>query len=198
MNFRTEQERHLVSFMQEAYGELLSLFLLSGLGEEGFDGLRYFTVCEHGPGEEINRRRIAVTSDGDTFLPHGRDPLILAALLKLLQGQGSTHMVRCRTSDLTSLLGWEDIASGGQAVTRAMERYYAVSLAVLAHSAEPYFGESPVLALRQRILVEHETAGGESGEVSYVSAAFNPDFVDRLRRKSLLGIDWGRAVAVEV
>lgn len=198
MNFRTEQERHLVSFMQEAYGELLSLFLLSGLGEEGFDGLSYFTVCERGPGEEINRRRLAVTSDGDTFLPHGRDPLVLAALLKLQQSPVSTHVVKCRTSDLTTLLGWEDMASGGQAVTRAMERYYGVSLAVLAPSEEPYFGESPVLALSQRILVEHGTAGDEGGEVSYVSAAFNPDFVDRLRRKSLLGIDWSRVVAVEV
>lgn len=198
MNFRTEQERQLVSFMQETYGELLSLFLLSGLGEDGFDGLSYFTVCELGPGEMIDRRRLAVTSDGDTFLPHGRDPLVLAALLKLLQGSGSTHVVRCRPSDLTGLLGWEDIASGGQAVTRAMERYYAVSLAVLADSGELYFGESPVLALRQRILVEHGTAGGESGEEFYVSAAFNPDFVDRLRRKALLGIDWSRVVAVEV
>jgi hypothetical protein len=197
MNFRTEQERRLVSFMQEAYGELLSLFLLSGLGEEGFDGLSYFTVCELGAGGEINRRRVAVTSDGDTFLPHGRDPLILAALLKLLPGH-ETHRVKCRPSDLTALLGWEGIAGAGQAAAGAIERYYAASLAVLVPSEELYFGESPAFAHSQRILIEYETVDSEGDGMTHVNAAFNPTFVDRLRSKSLLGIDWGRVVAIEV
>ena len=87
------------------------------------------------------------------------------------------------------------MAGAGQVIGGAIERYYAASLGVLAPSAEPYFGESPVFALGQRILVEHGAVGGEN---SYVGAAFNPDFVDRLRRKSLLGIDWGLVVAVEV
>jgi hypothetical protein len=69
---------------------------------------------------------------------------------------------------------------------------------VPAHSAEPYFGESPAFAISQRILIEYETADGEGDGRTYVSAAFNPDFVDRLSRKSLLGIDWSRVVALEV
>ena len=74
MTFRTERERQLVAFMQEAYGEMLSLFLLSGLGEEGWLGLRYFIVAEVDWDDRIIRHRIAMTSDGDEFLPQDRDP----------------------------------------------------------------------------------------------------------------------------
>src|SRR4051812_27062486 len=101
MIFRTEQERQLVAYMQEAYGELLALFLLSGLGEEeGWSGLRYFTVAEVDGDEKTVRHRLAMTSDGDTFLPHGSDPLVLAALLKLLRERGKTHRMKCRLVDV--------------------------------------------------------------------------------------------------
>ena len=201
MNFHTERERHLVAFLQDTYGEMLSLFLLTGLDEQGWSGLRYFTVCEVDQDEKVIRHRLAMISDDDTSLPHGRDPLVLAALLKLLLERSKTYRMKCSLVDLMAILGWEDLASARQAVAGAMERYYTASLALLAPSEdEPYFGESPTFALKRRILIDQETRGAESerGTKAYFNIAFNPDCTTWLMQRILLDIDWKRVVAIEV
>ena len=99
-----------------------------------------------------------------------------------------------------AVLGWDDPASAGEAIAGAIERYYTTSLRVLAHSQEPYYGESPNFALSMRILIEHEIGGTESegGVQTSFGLIFNPDFVGWLRWGILLGIDWKRVVALEV
>jgi hypothetical protein len=201
MNFRSEKEKQLIAFLQATFGELLSLFLLSGLGEEGWVGRRYFTISELDYHEKIIRHRLVLTSYEDTFLPHGLDPLVLAALLKLLFDRGKTYRMNCRLVELRAVLGWDDLAGTGKSVAGALERYYAASLAVMPPlEEEPHFGESPTFVLRRRILLEYETPGTgiEGGLNTDFGVAFNPDFTLWLRRKILLGIDWERVMAVEV
>ena len=201
MNFRTEQERRLIAYTQERYGEMLSLFLLSGLGEEGRAGARHFTICEMNWDENIIRRRLVLSSDSEESpLPHGRDPLVFVAILKLLRERGKADKVRFRLADLTALLGWDDTAESAQAVSGAIGRYYSATLTALPQRGERYTEESSPLGRGSRILIERETqvAEGEGAGRSYFGLAFHLEFSLWLRHKILLGIDWKRVVVIEV
>jgi hypothetical protein len=200
MNLCTEQERRLVAYMQERYGEMLSLFLLSGLGEEGQAGARHFTVSELDWDENIIRRHLVLSSNSaESLLPHGRDPLVLAATLKLLRERGQANRVRFRLAELTAALGWGDTAESAEAVSGAIGRYYGATLAALPRG-EHHTRESRPPGRGSRILVERETEviEGEGVGESYFGVAFHPDFSLWLGHKLLLGIDWKRVIAVEI
>jgi hypothetical protein len=201
MSFRTEQEMRLVSYTQERYGEMLSLFLLAGLGEEGRAGTRHFTVCEVDWDGNIIRRRLALFPDSEeSMLPHGRDPLVFAAILKLLRERGKVNRVRFKLADLTAALGWSDMADSAEAVTGAIGRYYGATLAALPPRGEHYTGESPPSGRGSRILIERETqvTEGEGAGRSYFEVGFHLEFSLWLRHRILLGLDWKRVIAVEI
>jgi hypothetical protein len=201
MNLRTEQERRLVALMQERYGEMLSLFLLSGLGEDGKAGARYFTVCEVDWDGNIIRRRLVLSPDSeDSMLPHGRDPLVFAAILKLLRERGQANKVSFRLADLTAALGWDAAADSAEAVAGAIGRYYGATLAALPQRGELDIVESPPPGRGSRILIERETrvTEGESVKKSYFGVAFHLEFSLWLRHRLLLGIDWKRVAAISM
>jgi hypothetical protein len=200
MNLRTEQERRLVAYTQERYGEMLSLFLLSGLDEEGRAGARYFAVSEMDWDENIIRHRLVLSPDSEeSLLPHGRDPLVLAAILKLLRERGKANRVRFRLAELTAALGWGDTAESAEAVSGAIGRYYSATLAALPRG-EHYAGESPPIGRGSRILIERETqvTEREGAGKSYFGVAFNLEFSLWLRHRILLGIDWKRVAAISM
>jgi hypothetical protein len=201
MNLRTEQERRLVAYTQERYGEMLCLFLLAGLGEEGQAGARYFIVYEMDWDENVIRRCLMLSADSEeSLLPHGRDPLVFAALLKLMRERGKANKVRFRLADLMTMLGWSDTADSAEAVAKAIGRYYGATLVALPSGGEPYPGESAPSGRGGRILIERETqvTEGEGAGKSYFGVAFHPDFALWLRHRILLGIDWKRVVAISM
>jgi hypothetical protein len=200
MNLRTEQERRLAAYTQEKYGEMLSLFLLAGLGEEGRAGARHFTVYEMDWDENIIRRHLVLSADSEeSLLPHGRDPLVFAALLKLLRERGKANRVRFKLADLTAELGWGDTAESAEAVSGAIGHYYGATLAALPRG-EHHTGESPPPGRGSRILIERETqvTEGEGAGRGYFGVAFHLEFSLLLRHRILLGIDWKRVAAISM
>jgi hypothetical protein len=201
MSFRTEQERRLVASTQDAYGDMLSLFLLAGLGEEGRAGARHFTVCEMDWDGNIIRRRLILSPDSEeSLLPHGRDPLVLAVILKLLRERRQANRVGFRLAELMATLGWSDLSASGKVVADAIGRYYATTLASLRPSGESYPGESGASGRGGRILIEHETqvTEGESLGRTHFAVALHPDLALWLGHRILLGIDWKRVVAISL
>jgi hypothetical protein len=201
MNLRTEQERRLVVYIREKYGEMLSLFLLAGLGEEGRAGARHFAVCELDWDGNIIRRHLVLSADSEeSLLPHGRDPLVFAAILRLLRERGKANSVRFRLADLTAELGWSDTADSAEAVAGAIGRYYSATLAALPPRGEHYTGESPPSGRGSRILIERETqvTEGEGAGRIYFEVGFHLEFSLWLRHRLLLGLDWKRVAAISM
>lgn len=198
MNFRTEREKQLVAFMQETFGELLSLLLLTGLGEEAWPGSRRFTVSELDADGYMISHRLELTSD--EALPHGRDPLVLAALLKMLIERRQPSRLAYEQAEIVRALGWRDVAGAGGAVVGAVERYYAASLAEVEKIQTRPDSTGPVAFVSAtRFLMGYRTSGAELAEgTGTVVAVFNPDFVMELSRRVLHGMDWKRVVAIEV
>lgn len=198
MIFRTEKEKQLVAFMQETFGELLSLLLLTGLGEEAWPGSRRFTVSEVDADGYMIRHRLELTSD--EALPHGRDPLVLAVLLKMLIERRQPSRLACEQAEIVRALGWRDVAGAGRAIVGAVERYYAASLAeVEKMQTQPESAGAVAFVRAKRFLMGYRISGMELADgTGTVVAVFNPDFVMELARRVLHGMDWKRVVAIEV
>lgn len=198
MKFRTEKEEQLVVFMQETCGELLSLLLLTGLGENAWPDRRRFTVSEIDADGYMIRHRLELTSD--ETLPHDRDPLVLAALLKMLIERRLPYTLKCEHAELVHALGWRDIVGADGDIIKAVERYYTASLAeVESLWTRPGSVGTVAFVRATRFLIGYQTHGVELADgTGTVVAIFNPDFVVGLARRVLLGIDWKRVVAIEV
>jgi hypothetical protein len=88
MSELSSAEQNLVSFAREEFGESLAQFLLNGLGAVPEAQRWHFTITfTNNEGTAQERRLEAITyepTDGQSFLPRGRDPLVLLALLRLL------------------------------------------------------------------------------------------------------------------
>jgi hypothetical protein len=198
MHFRSQNEKHLVAFLQETFGELLSIFLLSGLGEEGWAGERFFTVSLSAGQGAVEKYRLEMISDGDTSLPNNLNPLVLAAMLKMLLEHGETCRLACRQVELMKTLGWDDSSATGKAVLEAVERYYALSIAGMPY-AENQLDSTGVTRIT-RLLVEYETREVKTADEmeTNVCVSFNPEIIEAIKKRRLLGIDWNQVVAIEV
>jgi hypothetical protein len=80
--------RGLAAFVREEFGEHLSTLLLAGYGE-GKGTRKRSMIVMLAAAEGGRRVRFLETTSDSGDLPHGRDPLVLAALLSLLAGRGT-------------------------------------------------------------------------------------------------------------
>lgn len=200
MTERTGAARRLLSFATAEFGEYLSGLLLSGYGVDQIVlRRRYVVSLQDDGGQEIT---VEVATDDSKGLPAGWEPLVLLALLKLLPGGRSlTVTVSYSLRELLKKLGLT--AGDGRAVERAIEGYYDLSF-IKYDAIEPSLREFPPARMRVlRPIIEwereEETVGGnrliihKGGQVK-----FNPDFVEQLKGRSLLGIEWQRVQGLRV
>lgn len=187
--------RRLVAFVGEEFGGHLSTLLLAGLGKPAGASKHSLIVmlAEAGGGRRV--RFLEVTADGGE-LPHGDDPLMLAALLKLLAGRGAASRLTFTLTELLALLGWGESVEAVRAVEGALARYYRTSYVEVGERNHPLLPKQLGVVAEQRLLDGYflddgsRHRGGRPGPPRTV-VDFNPQFLDGLNRRTLFGIDWG-------
>lgn len=186
----------LFAYLAEKLGEHLRTLLLAGHGETAPGGRRSLTVTS-AAGEEW---RVDMTSRGGGPLPHGEDPVVLAALLNLLFRRREERTAAFRPSELLRLLGWADSLHNREALEDAIRRYHDVSYTLSKIGAGRGAGEDrePAQEVRPVAECEFERVPVEGGSKvrSYFVVDFDASFIGQLEGKSLFGIDWGSVTSV--
>jgi hypothetical protein len=196
MTDRGEAARRLLSFAQTQFGERLASLLLSGYGERQAVTRRRYAVNYREGGGQKREVQVEVVSDDPAGLPAREEPLALLALLRLqlLSRRPLGGSVPYRPREMIQTLGWDGVA-GRAAVDRAIGRYYDLSFISHTAAGEAADKES---ANRKRVLrpimewgrEEDAVGGGRLIVPKDGGVRFNPDFIEGLQDRSLLGIDW--------
>lgn len=197
--------RRLRGYLERHCGPHLSALLLAS-GEETQVGHRLFLVASTGEHGETQERYIEVGRRGAAaFLPHGQDPLILAALIRLLFECGEVTEEACTLNvdhtALLKLLGIEDSFGARRLLREALRRYENIRF------DEVFFRQSkkgPKVSGRSyltRVITHHEAEtviGGntEWGTCLRIAMEFDKSFIDSLRRSTLFEIDWQYVISI--
>lgn len=194
-------ERRLLEFALDLFGEPLSRFLLSGIGEEVKARAWLFTASFASGRGAPRSREIKVEPDDipgePRVLPGRREPLVILALLRLLikaRGQ-SSHNLSYGHEQVLNLLGWEDTEAVRSDIDRAVKRYARLSYSWRLSEEE----------LAERRLSFYDAEGRfvsgygqynaeEDGEYKRMTnnVNFSSVFVEGLTSRTSFGVDWNR------
>jgi hypothetical protein len=200
-------EQNLVSFAREEFGESLTRFLLTGLGEVPTAQRWHFTITfTDNEGIEQERRLEAITyepTDGQSFLPRGRDPLVLVALLRLLfeSSQQSEVSLFYSRHDVLRLLGREGVEEMEGEINEAVRRYALLMFRWEMRRGELAGKKLSFYTAREQVISGYSNVSELDGEERADGQVeeepneitFNQYFIEGLKRRSLFGVDWDRA-----
>lgn len=200
-------ERRLLKFALETFGESLSKFLLSGLGEEEESRIWLFTVLFTDNKGESHCRDIRVAADDlpdiVTRLPRQREPLVMLSLLWLLMGrQQFSSSLFYDQREVLELLGWEDTPTSRLSIDEAIGRYVDMSYQ-WALSAEE---QAEQHLARYRGWARFVTGCGsrdveeeEGGRIQRVAnrVDFAAEFINELGSRSLFGVNWNEVISLK-
>jgi hypothetical protein len=199
MNLSVPEQR-LVDFAHEQFGEQISQFLLAGLGEEKVGQRGRFTITYAGSENSCLERHVEVITyepaDGSSYLPRGRNPLVLIALLHLLMNgnQGSLNTLRYEQAEVLSLLGWQDTKEARREIDKAEARYFKLTYQWQMNESELAGAGFSFYTVDEAMLSEVTSIKTE--DVQAVRAVFNEHFIEHLLGRSLFGIDWHNVKSV--
>lgn len=205
----SHHERLLLKFTLNTFGEMLSHFLLTGLGKKEVGQRWYFVITFTSDEGTVQKRHLRVITyeplDGESFLPRGRDPMILLALLQLLLHghREAKPALLYQQEDILNLLGWEETVEVRHEIDEAVKRYsilmymWEINKDELAHRGLSYY------RARERMILEYDTTDkgtGEAGQMRRVAnhIIFDEYFIDGLLRHSLFDVVWDRVRAIKL
>lgn len=202
-------EQQLLDFAVGEFGEPLSQFLLTGLGEEPVDRRWRFTITYINDGDVRLERQVEVLTfepeDGSSCLPRKRDPLMLLALLQLLlhKGQGSKFDLLYSLEDVLRLLGWDDTGETRQEIDEAINRYFLLMYMWELNRSELSRRKLSFYKVNERPVTEYRTVDREVGEEGlmkrvYNQVKFNEFFINGLLRRNLFGIEWNQVSSLNL
>lgn len=200
------QERLLLKFALDNFGEPLSQLLLAGLGEEEETHNWLFTVTFRDKQGAVRRREIRVETDAHlnvaSLLPCGRQPLVILALLRLLIGDRklSSANLSYEQEEVLSLLGWEDTVESRLTVDQSVERYDGLSYNWKLSNEELVNNFLSYYQGAARIVSGYGYQSLEDkGQIKRVSNEidFNLRFVNRLIGHSLFDVNWNNINSLE-
>lgn len=200
-------ERRLLKFALDTFGEQLSRFLLSGLGEEEQGRTWMFTVTFTDSAGMSRSRELRIEADDlpdtMTLLPRRREPLVMLALLHLmLARQPFSSSLFYEQEEVLELLEWEDTPDSRRSVDEAVGRYVDLSYRWSLGAEE----------LAEKKLSHHrgwarfvtgcgyrEVEEGAGGRMRRVSnrVEFADEFVGELMSRSVFGVDWDQIISLE-
>lgn len=193
-------ERRLLEYALDLFGEPLSRFILSGIGEETEAQVWLFSVSfADGSGAAL-RREIRVEPDDiprePRVLPCRREPLVMLALLRLLiEARGSLSTLSYSQEQILNLLGWEDDETTRSAIDQAVKRYARLSYSWGLSGEELsekklsfYNAESRFISGYGYYNAEED---GENRRIAN-NAEFSSVFVEGLIRRTGFNVDWNR------
>jgi hypothetical protein len=193
-------EQRLLDFAREQFGEHLSQLLIAGLGEEQVGQRGRFTITYTSSENVALKRHVEVITyepaDGSSYLPRGRNPLVLVALLHLLMtgNQGTLNMLRYEQEEVLSLLGWKDSRKARRDIDEAVKRYFLLTYQWKMNKSELRRERLTFYTVNEALISAHETISREGGKSARV--VFNEHFIEHLLSRSLFGIDWNNVRSV--
>lgn len=202
----SKDERKLVEFAHEEFGEFITQFLLAGLGEETA-GRRWQFAVTYASGDGIPLERyveviLNESADGPALFPRRRDPLVLLALLQLLISGGgpSQSDLTYSQGDVLRLLGWEDALEARREIDEAVERYSLMTFRWTMDKEELGRNDLSQYTAREGLISEYEIVDEERQDRQMTRVLnrviLSPQFLAHLRGRSLFGIEWNEVRSV--
>lgn len=196
----SDRERGLLGFALDLCGEHLSSFFLTGLGEQTTSRRRRFNITFTSPAGTLCEREVRVIAykKGGVptpTLPRNKEPLIMAALLRLLvdERKMSSFTMAYRQEEVLGILGWDVTEETREALDEAVRCYnslhyeWALSKNELAaEGLDFYEGEASFISGYAYKNAEVE------GEIRRVSneVRYAEEFVREVVGHSLFGVNW--------
>ncbi len=193
-------EQRLIDFAHEQFGEHLSQFLLTDLEEEAAGQRGRLTITYASGENAVLKRHVEVItyepSDGSSYLPCARNPLVLIALLNLLisNDNGSLSTLRFNREELLNILGWKNTRKSNREIDEAVQRYFMLTYKWKMNKSEltrrklRFYTSDVSLISESKILSEEGADGQLKPVISQI--VFNEHFIEHLLSRSLFGIDW--------
>ena len=178
----------------------MSALLLAGYGYERAPSSRDFAVelaVEEETGAQLH---LILAAEGPASiqpsLPRGKEPLVLLALLQMLMKKRGdlAGRVSYMPIDVLKLLGWGNTAKEREIFAEALIKYFHVFYQLSGNVEQPGREESDSTC-KLRIISCHgfSNADGSKGRKRTPDfITFSLDFIEHLRKRKLLGIDWER------
>lgn len=196
----SDRERGLLGFTLDLCGEHLSSFLLTGLGEHTTSRRRRFTITFMPPAGTLYEREVRVIAYkrggvSTPSLPRHKEPLMMAALLRLLidERKMSSFTMAYQQEEVLWMLGWDVTEETREALDEAVRRYdslhyeWALSKHELAaEGLDFYEGEASFIS---GYAYENAEVTGETRRVSN-EVKYAEEFVRELIGHSLFGVNW--------
>jgi hypothetical protein len=187
-----ESAAQLVNFVREAFGARCAALLLVGLGEEPVEGAKKFDVLEAEEGKEWE---VEIEVVGGA-LPCRSEPLVLAALLKMLLGhEGFPSPLEFQMSEVVDELRRAGVMLTDEDVDRIISKYAALSYDKRAKGGDESEERGGMYSLITGYFRGNEKeAGGTSRARVSGSVLFEQGFVEGLRKGEVIvtGIRFGR------
>ncbi len=203
--WHSRRNRLLLKFALDAFGEPLSLFLLSGLGEEEEERIWLFTVTFTDLKDAICLRDLRVEADElpdvVTLLPRRHEPLVMLALLHILRSRKPfSSSLFYDQEEVLEVLEWKDTPTSRRSIDETVERYadisyrWALSEKELAEkNLSRGQGWSRFVSGYGYRDVEEEGDGRRSRVANRVD--FSAVFINELMSRSLFGVRWNNVIS---
>lgn len=172
----------------------MGAILLAGYGGEV--GLRETSLEVVAAAEGGGKETWLIEISGD--LPYGEEPMVLAALLKLLLSEGPLGVrLDFAVEDVLAELGWQDRRFARDAVDNAVRKYTGLSYARRREGEAEARGLYTLVTGYDQITDGVAKGGGRARLLDRVH--FHPHFIDGLRdfRITFAGIDFGALRSAE-
>jgi hypothetical protein len=187
-----ESEDRLVNFIHESFGARCAELLLVGLGEEPRQGSKKLYVPE---AEEGTEWEVEIEVVGGA-LPCRSEPLVLAALLKLLLGRKDIlSSLEFHMSEVTNELRQAGVLLTDKDVDRIVSKYVALSYDKRAKDANESNECGGVYSLVTGYFRDSVKGAGETSSTRTSSSIrFDQSFIEGLRKGEVVvaGIGLGK------
>jgi hypothetical protein len=188
LNTLTERH-HLVEFVRQTFGEQFGAVLLAGYGEEAAfrEYILNLIVSQEG-GREVECQLVISGN-----LPNSQDPLVLAALLKLLLSSAPLiPTLEFNLEEVLVELNWPDTPSTRAMISSAITKYLGLTYEKKTRPPSGMLRGMYVLIIGYDQAEEKYSSGGETR--SYNNVTFYPKFIERLNDSiiTFAGIEFGR------
>lgn len=183
------QTHPLESFIRETFGDEFASVLLAGYDREAGRGELIVWFSSGAVGEVSTRRSLMVSGE----LPHGREPLVLAALLKLLLSRVPfSPVLEFEMPEILDSLGWPEAPSTRGEVDRVIRKYLGLSYEVRREEGGEEQGLYALITGYDRD--DEIEVGGRAPTRSSLRVHFHRGFIEGLKEFSVAfaGIDFGR------
>jgi hypothetical protein len=194
----SEAERDILESARRLLGNSLGNFLLSGLGETEVTRRRTFAAWGVGHHAGSFTYEVEAVGDSEMGLPSGREPLVMAALLGLLQErQPPDGRVNFREGEVLDRLGWSARGDSRGVLKQALEKYLAAAYYLIDETLpreERLFGR---YAGFRRLVISYETNSTirpihRINPPRMTGVQFLPEFITDVSsvRKYFLGVEF--------